>query len=170
MLQDTALLLHTIYNYIRDFHGSIAQAYQFPHACQKPLVLEDIPPYLLCRLTADTYLFHIDEPIRSILILLDGTCCVEKYSHLGHLYTDTTRSAIQIFGLIEAVTNQPRHSVSMRCATNCTFAKIPLAEYLQTLQSGIDDDVHAVSVCLFHRARAKCRFAHVGYAVSQNSC
>ena len=38
------------------------------------------------------------------------------------------------------------------------------------LQSGIDDDVHAVSVCLFHRARAKCRFAHVGYAVSQNSC
>ena len=135
MLQDTALLLHTIYNYIRDFHGSIAQAYQFPHACQKPLVLEDIPPYLLCRLTADTYLFHIDEPIRSILILLDGTCCVEKYSHLGHLYTDTTRSAIQIFGLIEAVTNQPRHSVSLRCATNCTFAKIPLAEYLQTIRS-----------------------------------
>ena len=135
MLQDTALLLHTIYNYIRDFHGSIAQAYQFPHACQKPLVLEDIPPYLLCRLTADTYLFHIDEPIRSIHILLDGTCCVEKYSHLGHLYTDTTRSAIQIFGLIEAVTNQPRHSVSVRCATNCTFAKIPLAEYLQTIRS-----------------------------------
>ena len=159
MLQDTALLLHTIYNYIRDFHGSIAQAYQFPHACQKPLVLEDIPPYLLCRLTADTYLFHIDEPIRSILILLDGTCCVEKYSHLGHLYTDTTRSAIQIFGLIEAVTNQPRHSVSI--------GRIPPNN---PLQSGIDDDVHAVSVCLFHRARAKCRFAHVGYAVSQNSC
>ena len=150
MLQDTICLLQEIHRYIRRFNGSVAQAFAFPLANQPPLDLRSVSPALLHRQSADSYLFHIEAPVRSIYILVDGTCCVEKYSHLGHLYTDTTRSAIQIFGLIEALTNHPVHTVSMKCATDCTFAKIPTSEYIQAIRT--DPDLMMMSMqylCVF---------------------
>ena len=152
MHKDTSVFLHQIYNCIREFDGSIQEAYQFPHSPQTIQDLSACAPRLMHRKEANTYLFHIFEPLEYIYILLEGTCCVEKYNQGGKLFTDSTRDAMQIFGLIEAVTDDRYHTVSMKCFTDCTYAKIPVASYMKIIQS--DPELLMMSmrfVCIFFR-------------------
>lgn len=152
MHKDTSVFLHRIYNCIRGFNGSIQEAYQFPHSPQTIQDLSACAPRLMHRKEANTYLFHIFEPLEYIYILLEGTCCVEKYNQGGKLFTDSTRDAMQIFGLIEAVTDDRYHTVSMKCFTDCTYAKIPVASYMKIIQS--DPELLMMSmrfVCIFFR-------------------
>ena len=152
MLKDTSVFLHQIYNCIREFDGSIQEAYQFPHSPQTIQDLSACAPRMMHRKEANTYLFHIFEPLEYIYILLEGTCCVEKYSQGGKVFTDSTRDAMQIFGLIEAVTDDRCHTVSMKCFTDCTYAKIPVASYMKIIQS--DPELLMMSMqflCIFFR-------------------
>ena len=135
MSKDTSMFLHKIYNYIREFDGSIQEAYQFPHSPQTIQELRACAPCLMHRKEANTYLFHIFQPLQCIYILLEGTCCVEKYNQDGKLFTDSTRDALHIFGLIEAMTGECYHTVSMKCLTDCAYAKIPVASYMKTIQA-----------------------------------
>jgi len=152
MHKDASVFLHQINSCIRGFNGSIQEAYQFPHSPQTIQDLSACAPHLVHRKEANTYLFHIFQPLQYIYILLEGTCCVEKYNQGGKLFTDSTRDAMQIFGLIEAVTDDRYHTVSMKCFTDCTYAKIPVASYMKIVQS--DPELLMMSMqflCIFFR-------------------
>jgi len=152
MHKDASVFLHQINSCIRGFNGSIQEAYQFPHSTQTIQDLSACAPHLVHRKEANTYLFHIFQPLQYIYILLEGTCCVEKYNQGGKLFTDSTRDAMQIFGLIEAVTDDRYHTVSMKCFTDCTYAKIPVASYMKIIQS--DPELLMMSMqflCIFFR-------------------
>lgn len=152
MHKDASVFLHQINSCIRGFNGSIQEAYQFPHSPQTIQDLSACAPHLVHRKEANTYLFHIFQPLQYIYILLEGTCCVEKYNQGGKLFTDSTRDAMQIFGLIEAATDERCHTVSMKCITDCTYAKIPVASYMKIVQS--DPELLMMSMqflCIFFR-------------------
>ena len=150
MLKDVMPFLRTIYNYIQSYDGHIQDVYKRP--LPAPLIdeLRRIAPRLMGRKKANTYLFYVFEPIQYIYILLDGTCCSEKYNHDGQIFTDSTRDALQIFSMMEAVTNQRNHTVSMKCLTDCVYAKIPVSQYMQAVQE--DPELMMMSVqlmCVF---------------------
>lgn len=152
MHKDASVFLHQINSCIRGFNGPIQEAYQFPHSPQTIQDLSACAPHLVHRKEANTYLFHISQPLQYIYILLEGTCCVEKYNQGGKLFTDSTRDAMQIFGLIEAATDERCHTVSMKCITDCTYAKIPVASYMKIVQS--DPELLMMSMqflCIFFR-------------------
>lgn len=135
MLNDIRTFLRTIYNYIQEYNGPLRKAYHFPHGPDKPLDLSGCAPHLIHHLKTDAYVFHVHQPIRFITLLLDGKCCVEKYSHSGQLFTDTTREALQIFGVLESTVMDKYHTVSMKCMTDCVIAKIPVPYFMQVIRS-----------------------------------
>ena len=42
---------------------------------------------------------------------------------------------MQIFGMVEALTDFDYHTVSVKCVTDCVYTKIPLDQYLSIIQS-----------------------------------
>ena len=150
MSKDVLAFLRIIHNYIRDYNGSIQEA--CTHALPSSLIAEltNISPRLIGRKKANTYLFYVFEPIQYLYILLDGTCCAEKYNHDGQIFTDSTRDALQIFSMMEAVTNQRNHTVSMRCLTDCVYAKIPVPQFLDAIKAEPDLMMMTVQMmCVF---------------------
>ena len=135
MLKDVMPFLRTIHNYIQNYDGTIEEVCK--HALPKSLIseLSRMSPRLIGRKKANTYLFYVFEPIQYIYILLDGTCCAEKYNHDGQIFTDSTRDALQIFSMMEAATNQRHHTVSMKCLTDCVYAKIPVAQFMEVVKA-----------------------------------
>ena len=135
MLKDIPTFLSKIHNSIQQFDGSIQEAYKLRHSPGLIEELQQIAPYLVYHKKANSYLFHVYQPLEYIYILLEGTCSTEKYNHGGRLFTDSNRVAMQIFGLVEAMTDYDYHTVSIKCVTDCVYARIPLDLYLQVIQS-----------------------------------
>lgn len=150
MHNDVLLFLRTINNYIQGYNGSIEEACK--RALPEPLIqeLSAIAPRLIGRKKANTYLFYVFEPIEYAYILLDGTCCVEKYNQDGQIFTDSTRDALQIFSMMEIVTNQHNHTVSMKCLTDCIYAKIPVFQFQEAIKAAPEVMMMAVQMmCVF---------------------
>ena len=135
MPKDTREFLCKIHSCINSFDGTVQEAYKLCHSPQLIDELQQLAPYLVYRKKANSYMFHVYQPLEYIYILLDGTCSTEKYNHGGRLFTDSNRVAMQIFGLVEALTDFDYHTVSMRCVTDCVYTRIPLDVYLDIIQS-----------------------------------
>ncbi len=144
MFNEILDFLTIIHNYIRNFDGPFNQAFHFPDPLTPPINLDRYSPSLLYHSQKGSYLFHGTQPLKYIYILVSGRCCVEKYKHGGQLYTDSTRSALSIFGLIEAYTRQYHHTVSMKCITDCVYARIPVLQF----QNIINTHPELMTMCL----------------------
>lgn len=152
MTNNIISFLCKICSYIQKHNGPVQEAYQFSHTPQMLSELYESAPNLIYHQKEDTYLFHVYQPMQYIYILLEGICCVEKYNHGGQLFTDSNRSALQIFGLLEAVTDCNYHTVSMKCVTPCVYAKIPVKAYMQAIRS--DTELLMMSMqylCIFFK-------------------
>lgn len=124
--------------YVRHFPGSVQEAFVFQQDNSTHFLLEACPPHLLHHQNRGTYLFHIYQPLEYVYVLLEGNCCVEKLKQSGVVITDHTRHPIQMFGLFESIAGIQWHTATMRCATRCTFLKVPIAQYLRTVRSDPD--------------------------------
>lgn len=134
MVNDIHHLLRTVYNYIHHYDGPLSQAVHFPHSPDSPLDLSSCAPHLIYHHKADSYVFRVFQPIKYIHLLLDGKCCVEKYNQSGQLFTDSTRDALQVFGLLETAVHGKFHTATMKCMTDCVIAKIPVPLYMQVIR------------------------------------
>ena len=73
-------------------------------------------------------------PSKYIYILLKGACYSEKYSPSGKLLTAVACKPIEIYGLFEAVhPTLNRHTATIRCASDCSYIRIPIQTYLDQL-------------------------------------
>lgn len=79
-------------------------------------------------------LIYNDMPSKYIYILLKGACYSEKYSPSGKLLTAVACKPIEIYGLFEAVhPTLNRHTATIRCASDCSYIRIPIQTYLDQL-------------------------------------
>lgn len=90
------------------------------------------------RKKAGSYLFHIDQPLDSIYLLLEGECCVEKYKQSGAVFTDSSRRPLQMFGLLEGIAGVGSYTATMRCGTDCVYIKVPIETCLRLIRSRSD--------------------------------
>lgn len=79
-------------------------------------------------------LIYNDMPSKYVYILLKGACYSEKYSPSGKLLTAVACKPIEIYGLFEAVhPTLNRHTATIRCASDCSYIRIPIQTYLDQL-------------------------------------
>ncbi|MGE9893274.1 cyclic nucleotide-binding domain-containing protein, partial [Lachnospiraceae bacterium SGI.054] len=79
-------------------------------------------------------LIYNDMPSKYIYILLKGACYSEKYSPSGKLLTAVACKPIEIYGLFEAVhPTLNKHTATIRCASDCSYIRIPIQTYLDQL-------------------------------------
>lgn len=120
---------------VRAYPGPAAEAFRLRAGEWRQLWPEDRPPR---RERAGAWLFHLDQPLDSVYILLEGSCCVEKYKRSGGIFTDSSRRPLQMFGLLEGIAEVRRYTATMRCAADCVYAKVPVGDCLEVLRSSPD--------------------------------
>lgn len=75
-----------------------------------------------------------EMPSKSIVLLLDGYCCAEKYSPSGKLLKSIAAGPIQMYGLFEAVhPTLTKYTSTIRCITPCAYIRIANKRYIDTL-------------------------------------
>lgn len=130
---ETLRLLEDIHNYIRECDALNIRSHHFPDPMHSPVDLSSYSPKLICESKKGAYLFFVFQPLKYIFILLSGRCCVEKYKSGGQIFTDSAHSPLAVFGLAESYANTDYHTVSMRCITDCVYAKIPVPLFQELL-------------------------------------
>lgn len=112
--------------------GEAGEAFRFQGGEWRRLWPESCPPR---RKEAGAYLFHLDQPLDSVYILLEGSCCVEKYKRSGAVFTDSSRRPLQLFGLLEGIAGVRYYTATMRCASRCLYVQVPVEDCLEALRS-----------------------------------
>lgn len=89
---------------------------------------------MISRKHSGEILIQAESSLHYIHILLNGSCRIEKYGIQGNSLLERNINPLQFFGLYEAIHGLSSHTVSIRCASDCIYLKIPVGPFIACIK------------------------------------